>query len=303
MDAVTELKVQTALALAVYPLVTLGVLLAVGLKVRATAAQPERPGVLGLALMAALAVSWVGLVGAPSTLPPVDRKLWMPILTLAVPALFFVVERKPRVGVVAPAAALAICLGTWLVLAPVLGGEYAPVSRVATGAALALATWIGLDRAARIVPAPVVLASVCFAAIGAAASSALAGTALMGQALGGVACVAGVASLVVWRLPRLTAGSIAVAAVLVPFLGTVQIATYYGELPPVAAALFAVAPLGALAALAMRRVVPATLVAAAVAAALAAIGAFTTIQAESAKAARLNEGQPAVGNTPDYGKL
>jgi len=65
----------------------------------------------------------------------------------------------------------------------------------------------------------------------------MAGTAITKQALGGVACVTGVASIIGWRLPRLTLGAAGVAAVLTPYLATVAITLLFGELPSTAALL------------------------------------------------------------------
>jgi hypothetical protein len=306
MDAVTELKVQTVLALAGAPLLTLGAVLSVGLWGARRASQPARPALLAAALALALAVAWGGLVGYPTAFPPVDRKLWVPALALAVPALFALVDRSSkadRLAVIAPLAALTLLGSAILVFAPILGGEYAPGDRVGFGAALALAAWLSLDRASRALPAPPALAAVCFSALGAALAAAMAGTAIMGQALGGVACVSGVASIIAWRVPRLTLGAAGVAALLTPYLATVAIATLYGELPVTAAALFLIAPIGAATALFARSVVPATLLAALTAAVIAAGGVALTRQAETAKAAQAAPAEPAIGNPTSYDQL
>ena len=306
MDAVTELKVQTILALAGAPLLTLGAVLAAGLWSARRFPERALPGVLAAALALALAVAWGGLVGYPTTLPPIDRKLWVPALTLAVPALFALIDRSgkaDRLGVVAPLAALTIIGSVTLVFAPILGGAYAPADRVGVGAALALAAWLSLDRASRALSAAPALAAVCFSALGAALASAMAGTALVGQALGGISCVAGVASIIAWRVPRLTLGAAGVAALLTPYLATVAIATLYGELPVTAAALFLLAPIGAATALFARSVVPATLLAALTAAVIAAGGVALTRQAEAAKAAQAAPAEPAIGNPTSYDQL
>ena len=260
MDDSTRLKVDAFLHLLLYPSLALTGVAAVGLRIRRGAPAPERPGVLALSLAVALAGSWVGIVAFPA-LPPVDTRDYAPFFALLVPLPFLVLESRPRIGLVAPLAAVVLVLVTGLYLKPILGGEYAPHDRVAQGAALMLLVWLGVDRLATVVPTPSVLAAVCFASIGAAACALLSGTAVVGQALGGVAAVTGLASLLTWRVPRLTMGRAGVAAVLVPFFGGLIYAHYYGDLPAAPAAIATLAPLSAAAALPLRRVVPATVLA------------------------------------------
>lgn len=300
MDAASRLQLDTLLHLLLYPTLALVTAIAIGLTARRQAVRPERPGVLAVALGAAMAVAWVGTVAFPA-FPPVDTRDYTPFFALLLPLPFVALEGRPRLGLLAPLAAVTIVFMLVLYLRPVLGGEYAPESRVAAGAALMLAVWIGVDRLASVVPTPAILAAFCFGSLGAAAASALSGVAVVGQALGGMAAVSGVAALVTWRIPRLTAGRGAVAALLVPFFGALNYAHYYGELPAGPAAIAALAPLAAAVALPLHRVVPATL--------LAGIVALLPAGAAALYAKHLSDQKHAAdatedgGTTPDYSIL
>ena len=300
MDAATRLQLDTLTALLLYPTLALVTVVGAGLTLRREAATPERPGVLAAGLGVAIAVAWMGLVAVPA-LPPVDTRDYTPFFAVLLPVPFLALEGRPRLGLLAPLAALSIVLMLVLYLRPVLGGEYAPASHVAAGAALMLAIWLGLDRLALAVPAPAVLAAGCLASLGAAGASALSGVAVVGQALAGMAAVAGVAALVTWRIPRLVAGRAAVAALLVPFFGALNYAHYYGDLPAEPAALAALAPLAAAAALPLRRVLPAALLAGLVALLPAGAAALYAMHLSNLKhAAEVTEdGQAA----PDYSIL
>jgi hypothetical protein len=301
MDVGTQLKLDAFLHLLLYPALALTAVAAAGLTLRRGEAAPERPGVLALALAAALAVSWAGLVAMP-TLPPVDTRDWAPVFVLLLPLPFLLLERRPRLGLLAPLAALAVLVMMRLYLAPILGGEYAPHDRVAQAGGVLLFVWLLVDRLATFLPAPTLLASLCLTAIGASIAALLSGTAVIGQALGGVAAVAGMASLLTWRVPRLVVGRAAAAAVVVALFGGVIYAHFYGELPAGPALVALLAPLGALAALPLRAVVPATLLAAAVTA-LPAGGAI--YWAKSLSDAKHAAEAPAPGGVPaqDWGSL
>lgn len=301
MDAVSELKLDAFLHLLLYPVLALTTVAAVGLSVRRGAEGQGRGEVTALALSVALAVSWAGLVAMPG-FPPAETREYAPYFAVLLPLLFLPLERRPRLGLVAPVAALALVAMTGLYLKPLLGGEYAPHDRVAQGAALMLVVWLGLDRLALALPGPTVLAAVCFSAIGAALAALVSGTAVVGQALGGVAAVTGVASLLVWRIPRLQVGRAAVAAALVPFFGSLLYAHYYGDLPAAPAALVLVAPLCAAVALPMRHVVLATLAAGAVAFLPAAGGAYYAKTLSDAKHAA-DAPADAAAPVQDWGSL
>jgi hypothetical protein len=264
MDPVTQLKLDTFLHLLLYPVLALSTVAAAGLAARRGAEGQTRPGVTALALGVALTISWVGIVAVPA-LPPVDTRDYTPFFALLLPLPFLALESRPRLAFVAPLAGLSVVLMLWLYLKPIMGGEYAPADRVAQVGALMLLVWLGVDRLAVIVPAPATLSALCFAAIGAAVAALVSGTAIIGQALGGIAAVTGVASIIVWRLPRLAMGRAAVAAALVPFFGSLVFAHFYGDLPAVPAAIAALSPLGLAAALPLRSVVVATVVAGVVA--------------------------------------
>jgi len=292
MDVGTQLKLDAFLHLLLYPALALTGVAAAGLSVRRGATTPERPGVLAVSLAVALAVSWIGIVAFP-TIPPVDTRDWAPLFAVALPLPFLLLERRPRLGLLAPLAALAVLVMLRLYLAPILGGEYAAHDRVAQAGGVLLFVWLVVDRLATFLPGPTILASLCSTAIGASLAAVLSGTALIGQALGGVAAVAGLASLLTWRLPRLTVGRSAVAAVNVALFGGVVYAHFYGDLPAGPAAVALLGPLGALAALPLRTVVPATLLAAAFSA-LPAAGAV--LWAKS-----LSDAKHAVEATPTPG--
>ncbi len=241
MDPVTQLKLDTFLHLLLYPVLALSTVAAAGLAARRGAEGQTRPGVTALALGVALTISWVGIVAVPA-LPPVDTRDYTPFFALLLPLPFLALESRPRLAFVAPLAGLSVVLMLWLYLKPIMGGEYAPADRVAQVGALMLLVWLGVDRLAVIVPAPATLSALCFAAIGAAVAALVSGTAIIGQALGGIAAVTGVASIIVWRLPRLAMGRAAVAAALVPFFGSLVFAHFYGDLPAVPAAIAALSP-------------------------------------------------------------
>ncbi|MBM3561522.1 MAG: hypothetical protein FJX53_16935 [Alphaproteobacteria bacterium] len=220
---------------------------------------------MALALAIALAVSWIGIVAVPA-LPPVDPRDWAAVFALTLPLPFLLLERRPRLGLVAPLAALAVVVMLRLYLAPLLGGASAPSDRVAQAGGLLLFVWLAVDRLAIFLPGPTILASLGATALGASIAVAMSGTPLLGQALGGVAAVVGLASLVTWRVPRLTVGRSAVAAVNVALFGGLIYAHFQGDLPAGPTVVALLGPFGALAALPLRAVVPATLLAAAVSA-------------------------------------
>jgi hypothetical protein len=282
MDPVTQLKLDTFLNLLLYPVLALATVAAIGLAARRGAEGQTRPGVTAVALAVALTISWVGIVAFPA-LPPVDTRDYTPFFALLLPLPFLALESRPRLAFVAPLAGLAVVLMLWLYLKPIMGGEYAPVDRVAQVGALMLLVWLGVDRLAAIVPGPTTLSALCFAAIGAAVAALVSGTAIIGQALGGIAAVMGVASLIAWRLPRLAVGRAAVAAALVPFFGSLVFAHFYGDLPAVPAAIAALSPLGLAAALPLRNVVVATIVAGVVAFIPAGGAAYYAKQLSDAK--------------------
>lgn len=301
MDTATQLKLDAFLHLILYPALALTTVAGVGLSLRRSAPGGERPEVTALALAAALTVSWVGIVAFPAV-PPVDTRDFTPFFTALLPLPFLLLERRPRLAFVAPLAAVTLIVLVGLYLRPILGGEYAPHDEVAQATALMLLVWLGVDRLATILPAPSVLSALCFASIGAAVCALLSGTAVVGQALGGVAAVTGLASLLAWRLPRLTLGRAAVAAALVPFFGGLVYAHYYGDLPAGPAAIAGLAPLAAAAALPLRSVVFATVLAG-VAALLPAGGA--AYYAKHLSDAKHPAEAPADGAppTPDYSIL
>jgi hypothetical protein len=303
MDVGTQLKLDAFLHLILYPALALTGVAATGLALRRNADSPDRPGVLALALAVALAVSWMGIVAVPAV-PPVDTRDWAPVFAVALPLPFLLLERRPRLGLLAPLAALAVLVMLRLYLAPILGGEYATHQRVAQAGGLLLFVWLAVDRLATFLPAPTILASLCFTAIGASIASLLSGTAVIGQALGGVAAVAGMASLLAWRVPRLSLGRAGSAALVVALFGGVIYAHFYGDLPAGPAAVALLAPLGALVALPMRAVVPATLLAAAVSALPAGGAAFWAKQLSDAKhVAESSETQNGGVPAQDWGGL
>lgn len=298
MDTATQLKFDAFLHLLLYPTLALTTVAAAGLALRRTAVSRERPEVTALALAVAMTVAWVGIVGFPAV-PPVDTRDFTPLFTMLLPLPFLLLERRPRLALVAPLAAVTLVVLVGLYLRPILGGEYAAHDAVARATALMLLVWLGVDRLATALPAPTVLSAICFASIGAAACALLSGTAVIGQALGGVAAVAGVASLLTWRLPSLTLGRAGVAAALVPFFGGLVYAHYYGDLPAGPAALAALAPLAAAAALPLRGVVLATILAGLAALVPAGGAAFYAKQLSDAKhpAETPADGAPPA---PDY---
>ena len=301
MDPVTQLKIDALLHLVVYPALALAAVAAGGIALRRKAEHPERPGVLALALAGAAVVSFVGSVAVPAV-PPVDTRDFTPLFTLLLPLPFLALERRPRLGLIAPLAALSVAAMLYLYLRPILGGEYAPADRVAEAGALGLAVWLASDRLATVVPAPVSLATMGLGAAGAGVVSMLSGTATIGQGLGGVALVAALGAVLTWRVPRLTVGRAAVAAVLVPFLGLLAYAHFYSDVPPQPALVVCLAPLTAAVALPFKRVLPAALVAAALAALPAVGGAYLAKSASDEKLAK--EAAESGGTAePDYSIL
>ncbi|MSP73274.1 MAG: hypothetical protein EXR76_14110 [Myxococcales bacterium] len=277
MDEVTKLKVTGVLLLVVVPLVTLLATALLGLRFLRKASGEV---VLTLAISVAMTCTHIGLVGLP-TLPITDVTRYAPFFFIGVPAIFVFIERSSRLGLVAPLAAVSLIVANGLMLGPVYGGEFAPPDRVATGAAIGLAVWLVVDRLARVLPTPALFASLSLAALVAGASSLVSGTMLLAQALGGVAAVNGFTALLTWRQPRLVAGRAAVAAALFPLLVGVGISTYYGELPPLSAALLVLSPTGAAAGLLSQSLIGAALIALLATAVTLGLGLWSALAANA----------------------
>ena len=303
MDAATRVQLSGLVFTLLVPAAAVILTLFVGR--RLVRDVEARPMVVGLATLAGLFAAHVGVLGRP-TFPVTDAHHWVLFAAWAAAAAGLAADRfRPpaRPFVIGAIAVALIGLFTWRLLAPLASlwdaGVLAPLSQsayVLDAAALLLVTWLAVDHAAREAPAPAVLGPLALAFAAAAGAVSVSGSASIAQACGAMGVAVGAVALAGWRWPDLRPGHGAVGAAVLAYGLLVIYGHHYVDMPRRVTGLLLVAPAGVVAARAVRRTVPAVLLA--LAAVLPpALGALYL--AKAADDAKMAEDQGA-DDSPDY---
>lgn len=203
------------------------------------------------AMWAGYAAGVTGLVGWPP-FPPREATQWLLYAALAAACWSFLRRFRPHGPAVEVAFRLVLGVGlAFSMLRPLITHRWGPGAgtlRALAAGALGAGVWSGVEEAGRRRPGPAVPIALLVAAGGLGGVLALSGSVLLGQLAGVVAAALGVVTIAAWWRPSASlAGG---AGVVVLIHGGLTLAgLVYADVPPLAAGLALLAPLGALAAM------------------------------------------------------
>lgn len=254
--------------------------------------------VLGLAIVGASVVAWLGIAGLPNgSQNAVHYAILVAVPFGLRPSILSDGRGRALIGGLAFAIGLYLCLSPLAkIWEPGVASALAE-SWILDAGLMGLITLIALSHAAERAPAPVIFGPLALTFAAAAGVCVLSHSALLGQLLGGVGIVIGVAALVGWKTDlQPSPGGIAFGVLLLTLL--LAFGHFTTQVPRSAGALLVLTPAVALVGLRFERTLIATLVVSALAAAPAGLAVWLTQE-------KIEAAKPATDGVPeiDYGSM
>lgn len=290
MSPVTQVMINGLLWILLAPAATVAVIILAAQKVP----EARRPLFGKIALVAGIAVAWLGLAGLPK--PSSNAEGWIPIGIFVTGLLLILTEQVLPSALrrwAGPLVAfLSLVFFSYKLLAPLQGlwkegevlGLLTRSEWVIDGLAVAGLVLVAVHSAARKLPAPAVLGPLALTMGGLAVSVALTGSISVAEKLGAAAVAVVTTGLLGWRFSKTAPGGVsAIGVVLLSLFASY--AHFYVETPRPGLVLLLIAPIGMLAGSRSARTTPAVLLALAATLVPVASGLWVSWQSDVAKQA------------------